>query len=172
MANCSRAKLGRAAPVEELYRGVFSAVRNVARVLRSSGLLVDVYAISARHGLLRGDVIVEPYDEYLSNPSPEWVDSVGAGILDVVKSADLAVISLSGPYARSLARYVEEACGMGNVLAVLPRSSARCGSSIGVVGPGHRMRVIRLVGEAILAGLRDVGDIISYVLSRSSHSVA
>ena len=160
IANCTKAKLGRAARAEELYRGTFSAVRRAAEELRRAGIAVEVYVVSARHGLLRGWDVVEPYDAYLGeNPPERWVEEVGAGMARAVEASDLAVISLTGPYARALSHVVYSLCDSGKAIAILPRSMATCAASIGVSGPGQRMRAIRLVASAIASGVADPVEI-------------
>ncbi len=68
VANCTAKKLPHAAPARELYRG--PSIRRVVSVIdgaRKRGVVVELYVISAKHGLVHESEVLEPYDETIAN---------------------------------------------------------------------------------------------------------
>lgn len=104
VTNCTAKKLDRPAPARELYLG--PSVRRTAKAVdeaRRAGARVALYIISARHGLLREDQVVEPYDETLSGRRRDEVKKWAAevGLLDAFEKLaqeTTVVLTVTKPY--------------------------------------------------------------------------
>ena len=122
VANCTRLKLGVPAPARDLYIGP-TARRIVEAVdwARARGIPVDLYFISAMHGLVREWDVLEPYDATLSTMSTEEIKrwARARGIPDafrrLTRSATV-VLTVSRPYFVA----VEEATCGENVYVLAP----------------------------------------------------
>lgn len=104
VTNCTGEKLGVAAPARLLYRG--PSVQRVAKAVdevRAHGVPVSLYIISAKHGLVHEDQVLEPYDETLSGLPPEeikrWARRVGVveGVERMARSSTVILVA-SKPY--------------------------------------------------------------------------
>lgn len=100
MVPCSRAKLDRPAPAAELYVGSWHRLaRRAGQRLVDDGRVDGLRILSALHGLVTLDQVVEPYDVTIDRkPAPELVELVGS---------QLAVADVQLVIALAPARYVE-----------------------------------------------------------------
>lgn len=98
LVGCGKKKLDRAAPTRELYTGpLFRAA------LRYAEATCDrVFVLSAKHGLVELDAVVEPYDLRISDLSPEdrraWSLGVASRLTgaSVYESNPVEVVVLAG----------------------------------------------------------------------------
>lgn len=78
LVGCGRAKLDRPAPASELYTGpLFTDALGYAQDQLELGRFDAIRILSAKHGLLRLDQVIEPYDVWLGQVSKR-VTSVDA----------------------------------------------------------------------------------------------
>lgn len=93
---CSGAKLWHAAPAGELYTGTFHKLARQAaeHLVEQHGGQVAI--LSALHGLLRLDDVVEPYDQTMGQPGSVSPQVVALQLLQLLRAqpGDLAVVSL------------------------------------------------------------------------------
>lgn len=97
---CAEQKLACSAPASELYTSrAFRASLGYARALRSDA----VYILSAKHGLLSLDTVVEPYDVKLDETSVTvWTARVIGQLTEVADLArDKFVFLASGHYVNT-----------------------------------------------------------------------
>lgn len=77
LVSCSKAKLDRAAPARELYSASYVFERSARYVER---LCDEWWVLSAKHGLVAPDTVLEPYDETLmgarTSTRKAWAQSV------------------------------------------------------------------------------------------------
>jgi hypothetical protein len=67
IVNCSKTKIGSADPIQavKLYDGpAFRVIRKYLRSLPQDAL--DIYVLSAKHGLIAGDSLIHTYDEHIT----------------------------------------------------------------------------------------------------------
>ena len=115
-------------PAEEVYSGSFKYVRRLANVLRKNGVKTDVYIVSARYGLIRGDTKIVPYDysleELSKNELKDWLKS--REILEKLyrilndNNYDLIIVNLTKTYAAPLKPFLEDVFKRSNVIMLLP----------------------------------------------------
>lgn len=95
LVGCGKEKLGHAAPACELYTGpLFRAARRWAETFADRWFI-----LSAQHGLLDPDAVIEPYDLKLSQLSREererWAEWTTAQIAEV-RTDDTKIIAFAG----------------------------------------------------------------------------
>lgn len=72
---CGAQKLPTPAPALELYTGpLFASARRWALSIAPRS---RIFVLSAKHGLVEGDQVLEPYDQRLEKPTRATVDRVG-----------------------------------------------------------------------------------------------
>lgn len=84
LVGCVKTKLDRPAPAKDLY--VSAMFERRRRFAEASG--VPWYILSAEHGLLTPDALVEPYDVYLSDQSPEYRRAWGDWVVVKLQQAE------------------------------------------------------------------------------------
>lgn len=93
---CSRSKLARPAAAARLYTGPFHvAARRAAARLRARRVLV----LSARHGLLDLDTVVEPYDQAMGEPGAVTTEALRSQALVMGEGPDTPLVILLLPRA-------------------------------------------------------------------------
>jgi hypothetical protein len=115
LTNCTAKKGTKPARAEALYLGEqhVRLMRGV-RAARERGHDVQVWIISARHGLVSGDRVIEPYDESFSEMRAcvrkERYRQFGldAAVRGLLRDYDMAIICLGELYAEPIGfrRYV------------------------------------------------------------------
>lgn len=100
---CSRAKLPHAAQAKDLYTGTRF---RLACGWASRHDVDEVFILSARHGLLRMEEVLEPYDESLANKSPlalrDWAWSVCRCLRESAAPITHITVLADGKYAEAL----------------------------------------------------------------------
>jgi hypothetical protein len=86
---CGRAKLARPAPARELYTGAMftfglAVVEAEADLTAELGVDTRVAILSARHGLLHPDTVVEPYDHAMTQPGSATADALAVQLADLL----------------------------------------------------------------------------------------
>ncbi|MEZ0318991.1 MAG: DUF6884 domain-containing protein [Pyrobaculum sp.] len=130
VTNCTAKKLDRPAPARELYLG--PSVRRTAKAVdeaRKMGVEAALYIISAKHGLLREDQVVEPYDQTLSGKPKEevkkWAREVGLiDAFEKLARETTVVLTVTKPYYWA----VEEAACKYDIYVLAPYKA--CGKWI------------------------------------------
>lgn len=142
---CSAKKLDHAAPARELYTGpLFRSALLAAEALVRAGRADHVMVLSAEHGLLELDQLVEPYDRKLEGEAPA---TYVVDLLDQLDGAELVSVLplLPNAYAGAL----ERALGLVN-------NRRRCGWSGGEqLGAPGELDEVELLDNP-LAGSRGI----------------
>lgn len=136
LISCSSTKLGHAAPARELYTGrFFTACRDWMTV---PGRVGTWAILSAKHGLLMPDEVIEPYDCALATmrqgERDAWAVNVRAHLLAKWGQGVIYMV-LAGGYYRDCVRgmpMVEDVIGHWAELRRL-RGMGRPGMGIGVI---------------------------------------
>lgn len=98
LVGCGAKKLDRAAPARDLYTGA---------LFRKAAAHAEVtcdrwFILSAKHGLVRPDDVIEPYDVVLSAHSPEWDELVRAQLAAELAGAPrVLLVALAGERYRT-----------------------------------------------------------------------
>jgi hypothetical protein len=82
LVSCSSKKLGRAAPARELYTSPMFRIALAYAERRCAA----VYVLSALHGLVELDTVLEPYDLRINTLSADERTSWGAGVIVELES--------------------------------------------------------------------------------------
>lgn len=109
LLGCGKAKLDRAAPARELYTGnLFRASLRFAELRAGGG---PVYIVSAEHGLVELDQVVEPYEAKLANAAEgeAWGEKVFDELRRRHPRQGYMVILAGDLYARPLRKLAEKA---------------------------------------------------------------
>ena len=118
---CAKSKAAIRSRADELYVStLFSYARNYARAIADRW-----YILSARHGLLAPDVLIQPYDETLKGAHVEelrsWADRVLRSLLTIVHTGDEIVLLAGSEYRRFLVPELERlGCKIQVPLAGMP----------------------------------------------------
>lgn len=111
VAACGARKLDVAAPARELYTGSARLAIDtaVAEAARAGGVAL---ILSARHGLVALDAVLEPYDQRMDAPGAISVAALAAQVAELPGNAAGAVFYafLPGAYRRALEAAVELVC--------------------------------------------------------------
>ncbi len=119
LVSCSKSKLNEAAPARELYAPSFIFSRSARYVETHCD---EWFVLSAKHGLVHPDAVVEPYDETLAGAPKAVRDEWAEGVRQVlqaryagrpVKFVLMAGRSYSGAVKGLDAEVVEPLKGMG-----------------------------------------------------------
>ena len=108
---CSGAKLWHAAPAGELYTGTFHKLARQAAAALVEQHGGQVVILSALHGLLRLDQVVEPYDLSIGQVGSVSVSTVALQLLQLLRGHDdvaNVVALLPRAYRTVLAAAVEQ----------------------------------------------------------------
>ena len=108
---CSAAKLWHAAPAGELYTGTFHKLARQAGAALVEQHGGQVVILSALHGLLQLDQVVEPYDLTMGQPGAVKVHVVALQLLQLLRAQDrtpAVVALLPRAYRAVLAGAVEQ----------------------------------------------------------------
>ena len=107
---CSSTQKDRRAPAIELYEGrehskVRTGLREVRRHDQYGETTVDLYIISTKHGLIKEDYVIDPYD--VPNNTSPVLNGEGRGKLHqdvekLIKGYDLVFFLLGGTYVKAL----------------------------------------------------------------------
>lgn len=105
---CASYKLDHPAPAAELYQSLwFKKARAYAETLGDRW-----YILSAKHGLLAPEQVIEPYDQVLSAYIPrriDWARGVAAQLRSEVEPKGTTLVILAGAHYRMpLAMYVAD----------------------------------------------------------------
>lgn len=99
---CSRAKLDTAAPAGHLYTGpLHAAARRAAERLSARRVLV----LSARHGLVDLNTVIEPYDLAMGEPGSVTTETLGrqAAAMGEPPNTPAVILLLPRAYAQAVA---------------------------------------------------------------------
>ena len=107
---CSNTQKDRRAPAIELYEGsehnkVRVGLKEVRKHNQYGKTTVDLYIISTKHGLIKEDYVIDPYD--VPNNTSPVLNGEGRGKLHqdvekLIKGYDLVFFLLGGTYVRAL----------------------------------------------------------------------
>lgn len=147
---CSAAKLWHAAPAGELYTGSFY------RLARSTAdALVEqhggqVVILSAKHGLLPLDQVVEPYEQVMGMPGSIGVDSLALQLVQLLTpmGADAQLVSLLPRAYRAALNQALQQLPAG----ARPRTFEPLAGAAGVGYQRQRLAQLRTSGALLLAG--------------------
>ena len=108
LVSCGRRKKSHAVPAKELY---VSARFQRARIsVEATGCLW--FVISAEHGLLGPDEIIDPYDKTLKGAPPkarkEWAEKVKGQMDKHLPDGEIIVILAEEDYYKDLIPYLKE----------------------------------------------------------------
>jgi hypothetical protein len=134
LVSCSKRKLCQPAPAKELYNPSYVFSRSVRYV---ESCCDEWWVLSARHGLVHPDTVLEPYDENLSEAPKavreEWIARVRRALLERYEGRRVRFIVMAGSsYARAvdgLGAEVEEplkGLGAGHRRRWLATHTRRC----------------------------------------------
>ena len=107
---CSSTQNDRRAPAIELYEGsehnkVRAGLKKVRKQDQYGKTTVDLYIISTKHGLIKEDCVIDPYD-VPNNISPvlngEGRDKLHQDVGKLIKDYDLVFFLLGGTYVKAL----------------------------------------------------------------------
>ena len=102
LVGCGKSKLDHSAPARELYTGpLFRAA------LRYAEATCDrVFVLSAKHGLLDLDTVIEPYDLRLKDLSPDellsWGDAVSSAVMALTGTPTEIIVLAGRDYSEAL----------------------------------------------------------------------
>jgi hypothetical protein len=100
---CSRRKIQVPEPLPALARYDGPAFRVVRRYLdQTQDDALDVFIVSARHGLIAADERIAPYDEQLGQSSPEFCAAVRNAAADILRRGYTSACLLAGMRYRCL----------------------------------------------------------------------
>lgn len=89
LLGCVKKKHGKGAAVKDLYSSVLWKYRRAYAVAHRNGASVPWFILSAKHGVLRPDDWIEPYDVTLNamkRPQLErWAQQVSQELLDILR---------------------------------------------------------------------------------------
>ncbi|MEM2704321.1 MAG: tRNA-guanine transglycosylase DpdA [Candidatus Bathyarchaeia archaeon] len=116
---------------ENLYLGSFRVIKRAVEALRKEGVQVDVFFISARYGVLKGDDNIIPYDATLANKSEEWIRnwSIKLGVegklkwLLTSKKYDVILVNLTKDYYIAIRELIKELLSNDRVVLILPKTA-------------------------------------------------
>ncbi|WP_244125131.1 DUF6884 domain-containing protein [Burkholderia gladioli] len=125
---CSATKLAHAAPAIELYRGVmYSTYRAHVRAETAPAVMV----LSARHGFVRPDTVIEPYEQRMTEARVEALLEEIARTMPAAWPAGARTILLAGGknYRRVMRAALERQaeCGIGPAGASVAETSGSLG---------------------------------------------
>ncbi|MDN7742095.1 DUF6884 domain-containing protein [Burkholderia gladioli] len=125
---CSATKLAHAAPAIELYRGVmYSTYRANVQAETAPAVMI----LSARHGFIRPDTVIEPYEQRMTEARVEALLEEIASALPAAWPAGARTILLAGGknYRRVMraARERQAECGIGPAGARVAETSGSLG---------------------------------------------
>ena len=107
---CSSTQKDRRAPAIELYEGrehkkVRAGLREVRKHSQNAETTVDLYIISTKHGLIKEDRVIDPYD-VPNNASPvlngEGRSKLHQDVEKLIKDYDLVFFLLGATYIKAL----------------------------------------------------------------------
>lgn len=107
---CSGTQKDRRAPAIELYEGqehnkVRMGLKEIRRHSQYGKTIVDLYIISTKHGLIKEDRVIDPYD-VPNNTSPvlngEGRGKLHRGVEKLIKDYDLVFFVLGKEYVKAL----------------------------------------------------------------------
>jgi len=105
LVSCSKRKLCRPAPARELYSPSYVFDRSVRYLERRCD---EWWVLSARHGLVHPDEVLEPYDENLSGAPKtvreEWGARVRRALLERYEGRRIKLVLMAG---KSYASFLE-----------------------------------------------------------------
>jgi hypothetical protein len=107
LVSCGKAKLSHAAPAQQLYTStLFRLSFEVARRVSS-----EVYILSAQHGLVSPDQILEPYEQSLQALSPEGKEAWRQSVLKEIQLVPprTVMILAGGLYADGIGQVLSTA---------------------------------------------------------------
>lgn len=123
LVGCSMSKLQRPAPARELY---------TSQLFRKATAYVEWncdrwYILSAKHGLLHPDHVIEPYDVKLGTNVHGWADEVRAQLaVELADVAGVTLVALAGKQYQTVLRPCQwpfqipmKGLGIGQQLAYL-----------------------------------------------------
>lgn len=123
---CSGAKLWHKAPAGQLYTGTFHKLARQAADALVEQHGGQVVILSALHGLLQLDDVVEPYDVQLGQPGAVAVSRVALQLLQLLQAgeAPTVVSLLPRAYRTVLAQAVDELPPAARPVMVEPMQGA------------------------------------------------
>ncbi len=148
-----------ARPAIEMYIGQsFRAMVKLTKALEGVGKRVDLYVISGRYGVIKGDTVIIPYEASLNSLNraqlTEWSRRMGIGekLLGIIRGYDLVIASLTAKYAEALGEALDELLNMANAILIIPRSVVKGNARaqiLPVKGPWDRVKYLKILGELI-----------------------
>ncbi|WP_244125172.1 DUF6884 domain-containing protein [Burkholderia gladioli] len=125
---CSATKLAHAAPAIELYRGVmYSTYRANVRAETAPAVMI----LSARHGFIRPDTVIEPYEQRMTEARAEALLEEFARAMPAAWPTGARTILLAGGknYRRVMRAALERQaeCGVGPAGASVAETSGSLG---------------------------------------------
>ena len=99
LVGCGAKKLDHAAPARDLYTG--SLFRKAAA--HAEATCDRWYVLSAKHGLIHPDDVIEPYDAVLGGSSPDWDERVRAQLAtELADVPRVLLVALAGKRYRGI----------------------------------------------------------------------
>ncbi|WP_241172580.1 DUF6884 domain-containing protein [Burkholderia gladioli] len=125
---CSATKLAHAAPAIELYRGVmYSIYRANVRSETAPALMI----LSARHGFIRPNTVIEPYEQRMTEARAEaWLREIACAMPAAWPVTARTILLAGGRDYRRVMRAVLERqaeCGIGPAGARVAETSGSLG---------------------------------------------
>lgn len=139
-------------PAAEMYGGSFKWVSGLVDGLRGC-VEADLFALSARYGLISADESIVPYEATLNDMNEEELRAWAAARRVPERAAELLerygfiVAFLPGNYARALGAALERLLSAENALLIIPTRLA---------GPNPRALVVR--NKGVVSRRRDVAN--------------